>query len=410
MPLMDWIVWTQELRLLVALALGLLVGLERERSRQDSLHSAGVRTHALASLLGFGSAFLGREGLTQAPLLTLGSVTVLGAISYWTKSKEGKGGWTSELAILLTTLSGILCLQADIWIPMALSILGTIILSEKKAINQHVGLLSPNEFLGVLKFLLVTLIVLPVLPNRSFTTYELNPASTWKIVVMVSTVGFVGYFLVKKLGGRTGLWVSGLVGGIVSSTAVSVATGRIAQRSPEKAGAALQATLLASSVMYLRILALVWMISPLYGSALAWKLPFLAAVGVLLAVTARAAATRNESMDSLQNPFEIVPALVFAGFFALFSVASSLVRTFFGVSGLLVLALVVGAVDIDPFILSVSHAATLDPLLVSAILLAMLSNTIAKGVYFGSLAAPVRRQAFLRYGLWALLHLPLALL
>jgi len=407
---MNAIVWTPELRLLVALALGVLVGLERERSRLDTLHSAGVRTHALTALLGYGSAFLWKLGILQAPALAFLAIAGLSAISYWIKSHEGRGGWTSELAALLTLIVGMLCLFADIWIPMALAILGTFILYEKQEIGKHVDLLDRAEFLAVLKFLLVTCIVLPVLPDRGYTQFGLNPSSTWKIVVMVSTVGFAGYFLVKKLGGRTGLWVSGLVGGIVSSTAVAVATGRIAQRSPEKAGAALQATLLGSSVMYLRILALVWLVGPAYGLALSWKLPTLFLVGVVLALTVRAETTRNESVESLQNPFEIVPALVFAAFFALFSVASAIVKSFFGVSGLLVLALIVGAVDIDPFILSVSRSAAVEPTLVSAILLAMLSNTIAKGLYFGSLAGPVRRQAFLRYGFWALLHIPLAFL
>lgn len=407
---MNAIEWTPELRLLVALALGVLVGLERERSRQDPLHSAGVRTHALTALFGFAAAFLWQLGVQQAPALALGAITVLGAISYHAKAREGRGGWTSELAILVTAVSGMLCLLTDVWIPMAVSILGTIILYEKQEIGRHVKLLDRAEFNGVLKFLLITLIVLPVLPDQGFTSFGLNPASTWKIVVMVSTVGFVGYFLVKKLGGRTGLWVSGLVGGIVSSTAVAVATGRIAQHAPEKSGAALQATLLASSVMYLRILALVWLVGPAYGMALSWKLPLLSAIGVALALTVKTVSTRSESMDSLQNPFEIMPALVFAGFFALFSVASSLVRSLFGVSGLVVLALIVGAVDIDPFILSVSRASTLDGTLLTAIVLAMLSNTVAKGIYFGTLATPVRRQAFVRYGAWAALHLPLAFL
>lgn len=407
---MSNIVWSPELRLLVALALGVLVGLERERSRIDTLHSAGVRTHALTALLGFGSAYLWKMGIVQAPMMALLAIIGLSSISYWSKTREGKAGWTSELATLLTLVVGMLCLVTEIWIPMALAILGTFILYEKQEIGKHVNLLDRAEFLAVLKFLLVTCIVLPVLPDKGYTQFGLNPASIWKIVVMVSSVGFVGYFLVQKLGGRTGLWVSGLVGGVVSSTAVAVATGRIAQRAPEKAGAALQATLLGSSIMYLRILALVWIVGPAYGLALSWKLPALFVAGILLAVTVRAQSTKSESVESLQNPFEIVPALVFAAFFALFSVATTLVRSFFGVSGLLLLALLVGAVDIDPFILSVSRSATVDPTLVSAILLAMLSNTIAKGLYFGSLAAPIRKQAFLRYGAWALLHVPLALI
>lgn len=407
---MQSIVWTQELRLVVALALGVLVGLERERSRPDPLHSAGVRTFALAALFGYAAAYLWRVGVVQAPAIALFAIAGFGAISYWAKSRDGHGGWTSELAILLTASSGMLCLLADVWIPMTLAILGTVLLQEKQEIKKRIGLLEQSEFLAVLKFLLVTCIVLPVLPDSGYTRFDLNPSSIWKIVVMVSSVGFAGYFLVKKLGGRTGLWVSGLVGGIVSSTAVAVATGRIAQKSPEKSTAALQATLLGSSIMYLRILALVWIVSPTYGAALSWRLPLLFAIGVTFALTVRTQAIRNESVGSLQNPFEVGPAMIFAGFFALFTVATSIVRDFFGASGLLVLALIVGLVDIDPFTLSVARASAIDHTLVTAIILAMLSNTVAKGAYFGTLAAPVRKQAFLRYGVWALLHLPIAFL
>lgn len=407
---MQSIVWTQELRLVVALALGVLVGLERERSRPDPLHTAGVRTYALASLFGYAAAYLWKMGVVMAPAVAIFAIAGFGAISYWVKSRDGRGGWTSELAILLTVSSGMLCLLGDVWIPMALAILGTVLLQEKQEIQKRIGLLEQNEFLAVLKFLLVTCIVLPVLPNQGYTRFDLNPSSIWKIVVMVSSVGFAGYFLVKKLGGRTGLWVSGLVGGIASSTAVAVATGRIAQKSPEKSTAALQATLLGSSIMYLRILALVWIVSPAYGAALSWKLPLLFAIGVTFALTVRTQAIRNESVGSLQNPFEVGPAMIFAGFFALFTIATSIVRDFFGASGLLALALIVGLVDIDPFTLSVARASALDATLVTAIVLAMLSNTVAKGAYFGTLAAPVRKQAFLRYGIWALLHIPIAFL
>lgn len=407
---MQSIVWTQELRLVVALALGVLVGLERERSRPDPLHNAGVRTYALASLFGYAAAYLWKLGVLMAPAVALFAIAGFGAISYWVKSREARGGWTSELAILLTVSSGMLCLLGDVWIPMALAILGTVLLQEKQEIQKRIGLLEQNEFLAVLKFLLVTCIVLPVLPDRGYTRFDLNPSTIWKIVVMVSSVGFAGYFLVKKFGGRTGLWVSGLVGGIASSTAVAVATGRIAQKSPEKSTAALQATLLGSSIMYLRILALVWIVSPAYGAALSWKLPILFAIGVAFAVTVRTQTIKNETVGSLQNPFEVGPAMLFAGFFALFTVATSIVRDFFGSSGLLALALIVGLVDIDPFTLSVARASALDTTLVTAIILAMLSNTVAKGAYFGTLAAPVRRQAFLRYGAWALLHLPIAFL
>jgi uncharacterized membrane protein (DUF4010 family) len=224
-------------------------------------------------------------------------------------------------------------------------------------------------------------------------------------------VGFVGYFLIRRLGGRMGLWVSGLVGGVVSSTAVAVAMGRLAGKEPSKSHAALQSALLASSVMYVRILVLVWIVSPAYGHALIWRLLPLSAAGVALAATIpRRREIHEGAVGTLQNPFEILPALGFAAFFTLFSVATAVVRSFLGNSGLVLLALIVGVVDIDPFILSVARNSGVEHILVVAILMAMLSNTVAKGVYFASLAAPMRRQALTRYIGLALLHLPFALI
>jgi uncharacterized membrane protein (DUF4010 family) len=162
--------------------------------------------------------------------------------------------------------------------------------------------------------------------------------------------------------------------------------------------------------MYLRILVLIWIVSPEYGQELAWRLPALCAVGLLLALSVPNRSSQKEQMDNLTNPFEILPAMIFAGFFTLFAVATTLVRGYMGSSGLVVLALVVGAVDIDPYILSVVRGVGVEKILVTSILMAMLSNTVAKGIYFGSQAKSVRKQAFLRYGAWALLHIPLALI
>lgn len=408
---MSSLVWSEQIRLILAFALSALIGLERERSRaQGNPHAAGVRTHILSSLFGFGLAELHARGVPLALPLGFASIGLIQAASFWRRSASGQYGWTSELSIMVSFLIGVLCLIADVWIPTAVTILGVLVLTEKAEIEQYVDKLDRSEFLAMVKFLVVTCIVLPMLPDQDFTRWNINPASTWKIVVMVSSIGFVGYILTRKLGGRMGLWVSGIVGGVVSSTAVAVATGRIASRAPEKAGAALQSAILASSVMYLRILVLIWLVSPAFGRELAWRLPLLSVVGLGLVLSVPNRSSQQDRMDNLTNPFEIVPAMVFAGFFTLFSVATSLVRDAMGASGLVVLALIVGAVDIDPFILSVARNSAVDKILIAAILMAMLSNTVAKGAYFGTLAKPVRKQAFVRYGLWALLHIPLALI
>ena len=410
---MNSIVWSDQVRFLLALALSALVGLERERSRiAGNPHAVGVRTHVLTSLFGFLLAELHKVGLPAALAVGLGLVGAVQIVSFWKRTVDGPRGWTSELSVLISFTIGALCVVSEVWIPTAAAVLGTLVLTEKTEIERNVERLDRAEFLAMLKFLLVTCIVLPMLPDRNFTAWEINPASTWKIVVMVSSVGFVGYFLIRKLGGRMGLWVSGLVGGIVSSTSVSVAMGRLAGKDPAKAGGALQAALLASSVMYLRILVLVWIVHPDFGRALVWRLVALCLTGVLLAATVPRAATteEGEGATSLQNPFEILPALGFAALFTLFSVATSVVKTFMGASGLVLLALVVGVVDIDPFILSAVRNSQVEKIVVAAILMAMLSNTVAKGVYFGAQARPMRRQAILRYTGWALLHLPAAFL
>ncbi len=402
-----------ELRFALALALGFLIGLERERSgaAKQGRVFAGVRTFTLVSLFGFACAWLHNLGLTTAVPVGLVAIAGLAAFEYFAKLRENRIGWTTEAAVLLTYAIGVLALLAPAWVPLALGIIGTLLLSEKARIEGLVEKLDNAEFLAVLKFLIVTALVLPVVPDRAFTTFAINPRKLWLIVVMVSSVGFAGYFLIKKLGAKFGWWLSGLAGGIVSSTAVSVAAGRVAQQQPGQAHHALQAALLASSVMYLRILALVAFLNGAFVPALGWKLALLSAVGLALAWLVRPAeepATRGP-VSSLQNPFEILPALGFALLFVVLMVVTKLVQAHFGASALLALAAVVGVADIDPFILSLVQSNPVpERLLVSAILVAMMMNTLAKGLYFSSLAGSVRRVALVRFAFWAALHLPLA--
>ena len=402
-----------QVRFFVALAIAFLVGLERESasSRKPRVF-AGVRTYTLIGVYGFGCAWLFHIGITLALPMGMISITALVIVAYLAKLREDHIGWTSEVAALLTFITGALCLLADLWVPMALGIVSTFLLSEKAKIERFVEHLDKGEFLAVVKFLLITLIILPVLPNQEFTTFRLNPRHIWQIVVLVSAIGFVGYFLSKKFGDKIGLWLSGLLGGIVSSTAMSLAAGRIAQQMPSRSIAALQASIIASSVMYLRILALIWFINPEFVGQLWWKLVILAVIGLLLSFGMKDNGHSDKPVVTPPaNPFEIRPALVFASLFIILSVITSLARTYYGESGLMALAFVTGVTDIDPFILSLVHQATTQQtFIVSAILVSMMSNTLVKGTYFGFMATRVRTATAWRYALWAVLHLPLILI
>ena len=402
------------LRFGLALALGLLVGLEREsaRSATKRLLFGGVRTFPIISLFGFACAWLHLAGATWVLAAGLLAVLALGVVAYAGKLREGRAGATSEVTALLTYVTGALALLGDIRLAMALGVINTILLSEKAAMESLVERLDKAEFLAMLRFLLVTFIIYPVLPDQDFSAFHLNPARIWRIVILVSTLGFVGYFLVKKFGTRVGLWLSGLMGGIVSSTAVSMAAGRIAQRQPARGTAALQATLLASSVMYVRVLALLAFFNAALARALAWQLGVLAGVGLLLALSALRRhdddTTPNDQPTMLQNPFEIRPALVFAALFVMLSILTIYAKANFGSAGVLSLAGFSGLVDVDPFILSLAQGGeTATHLAAQAVLVALMSNTLIKGFYFAALAQGVRAGALVRYILWTLAHAPL---
>ena len=407
---MNLIEWNDELRFLVAIALGFLVGLERE-TRGNLLTAkltAGVRTYTLISLFGFGCAWLYR--LNVEFIIPVGVIVIGGMIlaSYLAKQKSGAVGWTSEIAALLIFVVGVLSLLADIWIPMALGIFTTLLLSEKAQLEQYIEKLDKSEFLAVVKFLIVTIIILPALPDKSYTQFELNPYKIWQIVILVSSIGFVGYFLMKKFGDKVGIWLSGLLGGIASSTAVSIAMGNIAKKNELIAKRAFQATILASSVMYIRILVIIYLLNVGIAYEIWWKLFVLFFVGLILAAITRDKnpETSAESISTIQNPFEIKPAVIFAFLFVLLSIVTIYVKQLFGGSGVLVLSVIVGVTDIDPFILSlINKQLPVGTIVDSAIIISMMSNTIIKGIYFGFLSKGLRKQVAIYFSFWVVIHI-----
>jgi uncharacterized membrane protein (DUF4010 family) len=402
--------WTIQLRFIVALALGFLVGLERESIKVDrKLIFGGVRTHPIISMFGFGCAWLYQIGVAFMLPAGLLAIATLTGIAYVAKIRSDRFGSTSEVSALLTFIVGALAMLVDVWIAMAMGIVNTMLLSEKAMLESYVERLSKVEFLAIVKFLLVTLIILPVLPNQEFTPFHINPTKVWQIVIIVSTLGFVGYFLEKKFGAKVGLWLSGIFGGIVSSTAVTLSVGRMARNNPARGSSALQAALLASSVTYLRMLVLIWFINGSFLSNLWYRFVILAAIGVILSLWMfrKELHTSESEMPELQNPFEVRPAIGFALLFIILSVVTGFVKTTVGDYGLLGLSAVIGLSDITPFILSVVQGSdgTMH-VITSAIILAMMSNTIAKAIYFGSLSPATRKETALKFSIFAIAHVP----
>ena len=408
------IAWMLGLRFIVALAMGFLIGLERETGRKEhtQFFFGGVRTFPIVSLFGFACAWCFSIGVPLLLPAGLIAITALASVAYIQKIKTGRYGATSEVTVLVTFMIGVLSMLADVRLPIALGVVNTILLSEKSVLENYVARLDRNEFLATLKFLLLALVIYPVLPNVSYTPYHLNPARIWQIVVLVSAIGFVGYILSKKLGARLGLPIAGLLGGIASSTAVSVATGRLAREAPAYRDAALQASLLASSVMYVRLLILIAVFGGGFSLNLDWRLEALCLMGLLLALTVRKGAMSGDALGefpAIQNPVEIRVAIGFGLMFVVIKVGVALAREYLGQAGVLGLGVFSGVVDVDPFVLSLVQGVGVLPgrLMIQALLLAVMVNTLAKGIYFTVLSRGSRLQSLWRYILWAACHLPL---
>jgi uncharacterized membrane protein (DUF4010 family) len=384
----------EALKIVLVLFLSFLIGLEREEHKAagGSYSFGGVRTFPLIGLIGYSIALI--SGAQLLPL-TVGFLVVAGflLLSYWHKlSSAEAAGVTSELSGLTTFLVGALVCYGHFWIATTLSVASLLLLDLKAALEKLAVRIAPHEILTFAKFLLLTAVILPVLPNQEFSRFHINPFKTWLVVVAVSTISYGSYVLQKLTKEQGGVVLAALLGGAYSSTVTTVVMARRAAREPHPhlfAGG----ILIASGVMYLRLVALLALFNRQLMSLLA--IPFLVLAGVATGIgwlwTRRADASAQAVQREFEpnNPLELLAAFLFAGLFLAILVATQLAVTYLGRTGVNTLAAVMGVTDVDPFIMGMTQAAgALTPLKVAAaaVLIAAASNNLVKGIYAYSLA------------------------
>ena len=382
------------LKIILVLFLSFLIGLEREEHKVSvgSYSFGGVRTFPLIGLIGYSLALLSG---TQLLPLTVGFLVVAGflLLSYWHKlSTSETAGVTSEMSGLATFLVGALVCSGHLWIATTLSVASLLLLDLKAVLEKLAARIAPQEILTFAKFLLLTGVILPVLPQQEFGRFHINPFKTWLVVVAVSAVSYGSYVLQKLTKKQGGVVLAGLLGGAYSSTVTTLVIARRAARENHPhlfAGS----ILIASGVMYLRLIALLALFNRRLMELLA--LPFLALA--LLAVLAGWLWTRraDPGAQSIQrefepnNPLELLAAFSFAGLFLAMLVITQLAVTYLGKAGVNTLAAVMGVTDVDPFIMGMTQAAgALTPLKVAAVAVAIAasSNNLVKGIYAYSVA------------------------
>ncbi|HYP68289.1 MAG TPA: MgtC/SapB family protein [Thiobacillaceae bacterium] len=374
------------LRYGVALAIGLLMGLERERNPSAR---AGLRTFALTGLFGVMAAQLGQQA--QSPWIIAAGLLLVGimiiAAYFRQPDKQGDPGTTTISALLVCYGLGALCWLGEIQLAVMLGIASTVLLYFKSELHGISESLTRRDLISILQFAVLALVVFPLLPNRNYGPYgALNPHQIWLMVVLISGVSLAGYASLRLLGQSRGvLWV-GLLGGLVSSTATTLAFSRQGKKSEAASRLAIPVILLANLVVPLRLLVLTLIVAPRLLHPLSIVLGGGLAAG-LIAVLYSFAKLRPSGPApefSLTNPTEIRTSLGFGLLYAGVLVASAWLSDLAGPKGLLAVAAVSGLTDVDAITLSSFRLFNLGNLqsatAVGAVTLALLCNLIFRSM------------------------------
>jgi len=347
----------------VALLIGILIGLEREHafSHPDVEPYAGVRTFALIALLGCISALA--VDVTGSPWPLIGMVLILGlltAIAYGITAWRRDIGLTTEVSALVTVLIGALCYWNYLALAVAIAVTTTVLLSLKLELHAFAHKITQSDVYATLKFAVITAIVLPILPNQSYGPPPfdvLNPYRIWLMVVLISGISFAGYILIKVVNPRMGIGLTGFLGGLVSSTAVTMSFSQRSHQQPAFSSAFTSAITAAWTIMFLRVLLEIFAVN---RSLLRFVwLPLSAAILVGLGAVAflyfRSSPEKLDEVE-LANPFNLGPAVLFGFLYAVILLLSRTAEIYLGNTGLYLSSAISGLADVDAITLSVAEA------------------------------------------------------
>jgi uncharacterized membrane protein (DUF4010 family) len=382
------------LNLGLALALGLLVGVERgwqEREAAEGRRLAGIRTFGLISLLGGLCELLSRgSGELFLGIAFLAFVVIMAVAQVAEARASHDYGVTTLIATLITFTLGALSVRGEHAVAATAAVLTTIILSLKPILHRWLQHIEQQELTAALKLLLISVVILPVLPDRGYGPWQaLNPHELWWLVVLIAVISFAAYCAVKIAGPERGILLAGFLGGLVSSTGVSLHLARLAAegilRNIIAAG-----ILVASATMFVRVLFLAAVLNPDLAKLL--SLPtFAMALWLFAAAALRTRKSEQTALDSfkLHNPVELGQALQFGLLLALIILATHAARAWLGEAGIYLLAAISGIADVDAITISMSRLGLGEVSIRSAafaVLAATMVNTLTKGTLVAIIA------------------------
>jgi uncharacterized membrane protein (DUF4010 family) len=389
------------LRFAVALGLGMLIGLERERSKSEE-GGAGVRTFALIALTGAIAGYLGKTlGLDWLALSIFFAVAALIIGQYVVTSLRGDPGITTEISALLAFLLGLLCahgqLQLAAWVAVAMALL----LALKGWLHRLASRINASDVEATLKFGIVTLIILPLVPDHNYGPPPfdvMNPYKIWLMVVLISALNFTSYLLIKIVGTEHGIGLAGLLGGLASSTAVTLGFSQRSRQPGEDASALALGILLAWTVMFFRVVIMTSLISWELGQRLMLLVGLLAVtnLGACYWLWRKRRQTQRGEVQAGSNPFELDEAIKFGLLFGVVVLIAKAAQVYLGNAGLYLAAGIAGLTDVDAITLAMADLANTDESSVAisarAIVIAVMTNTLTKSAMAIGLGSPELRR------------------
>lgn len=390
-----------------ALGLALLVGMQREYHYvdPDERAFAGARTFALMGLLGALAALAADElGTPWAFIGALGLIGLLIVASYLVTGRRGDIGATTEMSAFIVLLVGALCYWGELALAAALTVVTTVILSLKVEVKRFVRRIDRADVVATLQLAVITAVILPILPDRGMGNPPfdvLNPYNIWLMVVFISGLSFVGYLLTQMVDARQGVGLTGLLGGLVSSTAVTLTFTQRSREIRHLARPFALAILLAWTIMFGRVMVEVAVVNrPLLRFV--W-LPITAAglAGLAYAIYLYFAERTDEKSEvEVANPFELKKAIQFGALYGAILLAARAAEIYLGTTGIYLSSIIGGLTDVDAITLSMAQLSLNEADIgygtaSQAIVLAALSNTVTKGAIVLSGGSPQLRKSLL---------------
>ena len=374
-----------------ALLLGALLGIEREkRNMREGFGIAGLRSFVLLALLGAVGGYMGTAlampWILPAVVVVVGVVVAVGYVAGVRRRPE-QVGLTTELAAVAACLLGAMATTGFRDLAVGLGVGMAALLAYKQPLHQLVGQLGWEDVLVGMRLLLATFIVLPLLPDRAIDPWgAINPYKLWLLVLLISGMSLVGYIATRWLGPGRGIAVTAASGGLVSSTAVTLAFAKQSRDEPQRARALAGGVLLAWAVMFVRVAAIAAVVQPALALALAVPCAATTAVCAGAAVVAMRSHAGGGA-DGLpavpmKNPFSLLAASKFAALFAVVQLLLKLGQQHLPQSGVYAVAALAGLTDVDAITVSMGERVRGAPadagIAATAILVACLSNTVVK--------------------------------